>query len=194
MTTIRFLSAGLGLVLFGATVAAAQDWKPLPSDRRCPSKWGAADERGAANHMTPETVMKAVRLVKEGKIYELGRVLEPAMPLPFGRKFNMYTLRTGPPAGPNQLRGNEETVTTELGQVGTQFDGFAHQTHEDLVYNCFKVDDISSRGGFTKLGIEKVGMLMTRGVLIDVAGLKGVDMLPDTYEITAQDLEQALQR
>ena len=37
-------------------------------------------------------------------------------------------------------------------------------------------------------------MVMTRGVLIDVAGLKGVDMLPDTYEITAQDLQQALQR
>ena len=53
--------------------------EPLPSDRRCPSKWGAADERGAANHMTPETVMRAARLVKEGKIYELGRVLEPAM-------------------------------------------------------------------------------------------------------------------
>lgn len=66
--TIRFLSAGL--VLFGATAAAAQDWKPLPPNQRCPSKWGAADERGAANHMTPETVMKAIRLVKEGKVYE----------------------------------------------------------------------------------------------------------------------------
>jgi len=56
------------------------------------------------------------------------------------------------------------------------------------------MDDIATRTGFTKVGIEKVGTLITRGVLIDVAALKGVDMLPDTYEITVADLEQALQR
>jgi len=56
------------------------------------------------------------------------------------------------------------------------------------------VDDISSRGGFTKVGIEKVGPLITRGVMIDVAGLKGVDMLGDNYEITVEDLQQALQK
>ena len=55
-------------------------------------------------------------------------------------------------------------------------------------------DEISTRGGFTKLGIEKVGTLITRGVLIDIAALKGVETLPDTYEITPQDLQQALQR
>ena len=45
-----------------------------------------------------------------------------------------------------------------------------------------------------KLGMEKVGTLMTRGVLIDIAGLKGVDILPINYEITVADLEQALQK
>src|SRR5207237_6305583 len=62
---------------------------------------------------------------------------------------------------------NEELVVSEIGQVGTQFDGFAHQSIEYSHYNCFKTDDIQSRGGFTKLGIEKVGTLITRGVLID---------------------------
>jgi kynurenine formamidase len=95
----------------------------------------------------------------------------------------------------SNMRGsNEEIVVTELGQVGTQFDGFAHQTHLDSWYNCFKVSENATRSGFSKFGIEKVGMVMTRGVLIDVAGLKGVDMLPDTYEITPQDLQQALDR
>jgi kynurenine formamidase len=64
----------------------------------------------------------------------------------------------------------------------------------DSLYNCFKISDVATRTGFTKLGIEKVGTLMTRGVLIDVAGLKGVDTLPDAYEITAQDLQQALSK
>src|SRR5260370_21733722 len=94
----------------------------------------------------------------------------------------------------NRRGSNEELLTSEIGQVGTQFDGFAHQSIEYSHYNCFKTDEISSRTGFTKLGIEKVGTLMTRGVLIDVAALKGVDMLGDTYEITPADLQQALQR
>jgi kynurenine formamidase len=192
--TKTILSAGLGLVLFIGTSVSAQDWKPLPSDRRCPSKWGAADERGAANLMTPETILKAVRLVKEGKIYELGRVLEPAMPLFGARKFNMYTLRTGPTGGPNQLRGNEETVTTELGQVGTQFDALPHIGIADELYNCNQTDAIATRTGFTKLGVEKVGALFTRAVLLDVAAAKGSPMLDAGYEITVADLDAALKR
>jgi kynurenine formamidase len=55
------------------------------------------------------------------------------------------------------------------------------------------VDEAATRGG-SPLGIEHVGALMTRGVLIDVAALKGVPVLGDTYPITAEDLQQALQR
>jgi kynurenine formamidase len=89
-------------------------------------------------------------------------------------------------------RPTEELVVTELGQIGTQFDAFAHQMWGDSFYNCFKLGDIGTRSGFKKLGVENVGSLMTRGVLIDVAGLKGVDMLPTSYVITPDDLQQAL--
>src|SRR4029450_14140359 len=81
-----------------------------------------------------------------------------------------------------------------MGQVGTEFDGFAHQTIGGSLYNCFQVDELATRNGFSKLGVENIGALMTRGVLIDVAALKGVEMLPDTYEITVADLQQALKR
>ena len=77
---------------------------------------------------------------------------------------------------------------SEIGQVGTQFDGFAHQTHENSWYNCFKVAENATRSGFTKLGVHNVGALITRGVLIDVAAFKGVEMLGDSYEITVEDL------
>src|SRR5262249_43143545 len=49
-----------------------------------------------------------------------------------------------------------------------------------------------TRTGFTKLGVENVGALMTRAVMVDVAALKGLEMLAETYEITVQDLQQAL--
>ena len=184
--------AAMFLVL--SSHAFAQSWKPTPEGQRCPSKWGAGDERGSANHMKPESVLKAARLIRTGEVFEIGHVLAPTMPFFGTRRFDVHTKRTFMNQPSNRRGSNEEIVISEIGQVGTQFDGFAHQTHEDSMYNCFKVTETSARGGFTKLGVEKVGMLMTRGVLIDVAALKGVDMLPDTYEITIADLEQALER
>jgi kynurenine formamidase len=56
------------------------------------------------------------------------------------------------------------------------------------------VDENATRGGFTKLGVHNVGALFTRGVLIDVAGFKGVEMLGDNYEITVADIEGALKK
>jgi kynurenine formamidase len=159
---MRTLAMGIALAMALSLISAAahaQTWKPPADAQRCPSKWGAADERGSGNHMKPESVLKATRLIKTGEVIEIAHVLNDKMPF-----------------------------------AGTQLDGFAHQSIEYSHYNCFKTDEISSRTGFTKLGIEKVGTLMTRGVLIDVAALKGVDMLGDAYEITPQDLQQALQR
>ena len=185
------LAAVLVLV---STIAGAQTWKPPAESERCPSKWGAGDERGAANHMKPAAVLNAARLIRTGEVIEMGHVLRAGMPIQATRRFDLHTKRTFMNPQSNQRGSNEEIVTTELGQVGTQFDGFAHQSHGDSLYNCFKISEIATRTGFSKLGIEKVGTLMTRGVLIDVAGLKGVDMLSETYEITVQDLQQALQK
>ena len=184
------------LLTLGGTAAVAQtpSWSPTPEAQRCPSKWGPGDERGSANLMGPETVLNAARLIKTGEVIELGHVLNDKMPFFGTRRFDVHAKRTfmNPPS--NRRGSNEEIVISEIGQVGTQFDAFAHQTHENSWYNCFKVDENATRGGFSKLGVHNVGALMTRGVLIDVAGLKGVDMLPDTYEITVQDLEDALKK
>ena len=184
------------IVALGLSTAAAQSpsWRPPADTQRCPAKWGAADERGSGNHMKAESVLKAVRLVRTGEVVELGHVLNASMPISATRRFDVHTKRTFMNKPSNRRGSNEEVLLSEIGQVGTQLDGFAHQTIEDKVYNCFKMDDIATRTGFTKVGIEKVGTLITRGVLIDIAALKGVDMLPDTYEITVADLEQALQR
>src|SRR3954462_5201523 len=96
--------------------------------------------------------------------------------------------------GRNTRGSNEELDTSEIGQVGTQFDGFAHQSHGNSHYNCFKTSEIATRTGFSKLGVHNVGSLITRGVLIDVAGYKGVEMLGDNYEITQEDIEGAVKK
>jgi kynurenine formamidase len=187
----------VGMVLAAVTAltcapALAQSWSVPPESQRCPSKWGAGDERGSGNHMKPATVLRATQLIKTGEVIEIAHVLNDKMPFFGTRRFDVHVKRSFMNDFSNRRGSNEEIVISEIGQVGTQFDGFAHQTHEDSHYNCFKTGAISTRGSFTKLGIEKVGTLMTRGVLIDVAGLKGVDTLPDTYEITVKDLQDAL--
>ena len=60
------LAICMNLAMLGGSYAFAQGWTPLAPEKRCPSAWGASDERGAANHMGPEAVLKAVRLVKDG--------------------------------------------------------------------------------------------------------------------------------
>jgi kynurenine formamidase len=170
-----------------------QTFQMPPDSERCPSRWGPGDQRGSANWVKPETVLRASRLIKTGEIFELGAVLTSNPKESFineGRQYNLYTKPSI--ARPNTRTENEEIVTTELGQIGTQVDAFAHQMWNDSFYNCFKQADIATRTGFRKLGVENFGVLMSRGVLIDVAGAKGVDMLPPGYVITPEDLQQAL--
>jgi kynurenine formamidase len=192
---MRAISLAVATMAFALVhTAGAQPWRPPADSERCPSKWGADDQRGAGNHMGPQSVLKAARLIKTGEVFELGRVLSESMPLPAGRRFETFTKRTRYDAGRNRRSSNEELVVAEIGQVGTQFDTFSHQMIGDSLYNCVALADVVTRTGFRKLGVEQVGTLMTRGVLVDVAALKGVAVLPVSYEITPQDLQDALRR
>jgi len=164
----RYCTRVLFAALMIATAAAAPgalalSWMPPPPEQRCPSQWGANDELGAANLQTPQIVLRATRMIREGKVYELGKVLDRFVPKAGARSFSLNSARTSLHNGRNQQRSNEETVFTELGQIGTQFDGLAHQALGPHLYNCIENDKVATRSGFTKLGVEKVGALFTRG-------------------------------
>src|SRR5262245_37140118 len=200
-TASVYLAAALSLL--GAGTASAQapaqpaqppSWSVPPESARCPSKWGAGDERGSGNLMKPQAVVDAVKLIKSGEIIDLSYPLGAGMPFFGTRRFDVHLKRTFMNTGSNERGSNEEMVLSEIGQVGTQFDGFAHQTYRNQHYNCFKTEDITSRSGFTKLGVENAPAFITRGVLIDVAGFKGVEMLGDNYEVTAEDIQGALKK
>ena len=190
--SIRLL---LSLPLAVASFAAqAQTWTVPSAAQRCPSKWGANDERGSGNHMNAKSVLRAKELMRSGEVIEIAHPLNSQMAFFGTRRFDVHSKRTFMNDFSNRRGSNEEMVLSEIGQVGTQFDGFAHQSHEDSHYNCAKTEEITTRAGLTKFGMDKVGTLMTRGVLLDVAAMKGVDILPDTYEITVEDLEATLKR
>lgn len=186
---------------FGSAALHAQSWQ-MPTDaQRCPSKWGAKDELGSGNLMGPETVLRAAKLIHTGQVFRLGFDLSADLPLIGSRRFDLH-MKRGTSTAPGTRGENEEVVITELGQVGTQLDGFAHQMYSGEYYNCITDAEMNATGasdlsngarqGFPKLGVQNIPDMVTRGVLIDVAGLKNVDMLPDTYVITAEDLQEAL--
>ncbi len=183
-----------------ALIASAADDVSAADEERPASEWGPADERGAANRITPGKVLEATALITAGHIYELGRVYEAGMPLFPGRHYSLTIpgSPTGGPIGNNNILYHDEMISGQLGQVGTQFDGLGHigsrVEGEDVFYNGFRREDFGSAFGLTKLGVEKAGVFVTRGVLIDVAAYKGVERLPVGTVITAADLEGALER
>ena len=185
------LGAGIVPAQAQAPAAPGGGWLPPDSSQRCPSKWGPNDRRGSMNLMTPERAKRAASLIRTGEMVELGQVLSQQMPFFGTRRFDQHLKQMFMNPEANRRGSNEELVVAEIGQVGTQFDMFPHQTVGDESYNCVKVAGISSRGGFTEMGVDTVGTIFTRGVLIDVAGLKGVPILGDAYEITVDDIEQA---
>jgi kynurenine formamidase len=198
----RFAALLLALPLLTSQAAAAQTrdrgpWWPHPI-------WGKDDRAGGSNWITPEKVLAALQLAKTGRIVELGQVYEAEMPL-YGQRTYSLTIPapSGEAVGRNRLVGNDEMVTAEIGQVGTQFDGPGHigtrvrmadGTEKDVYYNGLTWDEIQGRYGLREVGIEQIKPIITRGILIDIAGFKGTAVLPPTYEVTLADVRGALAR
>jgi kynurenine formamidase len=165
--------------------------------------WGKDDQAGGSNWITPEKILEAMKLVKTGKVYEIGQVYSADMPL-FGQRTYSMIIPSSPtdgPMGENRLVYHDEFLVAEIGQVGTQFDGPGHvgarmemadSTEQDVFYNGFTIDEMKSPYGLLQLGIEHVKPIITRGILVDVAAYKGVNVLPSSYEVTVEDVQGAL--
>jgi kynurenine formamidase len=178
----------------GVAMALATSVVLGQSDRWYPSRWGADDQRGAANRLTPAKVLEAKDLIKQGTVYQLGHVYESGMPMFGTRHYSLRIPQAFAMPGRNQAVYHDELISGELGQIGTQFDGLGHLGIGDLFYNGNRRSEFAQAEGLMRLGIENVGPIVTRGVLIDVARFKGVQQLQGGYEITLADVQGALQR
>lgn len=189
----------LSAVIPNCTMAQTKEkgpWWPHPI-------WGAGDQAGGSNWITPEKIVKALSLVKTGKVFELGHIYERGMPQVGNRSYNIFipSFPTYGPSGKDQIVYNDEFVAAEIGQVGTQFDGPGHVGKQlkmadgvttEVFYNGYTTEDIRNPYGLQKLGVENIKPILTKGILIDIAGYKNVETLPEQYQITLDDVRKAL--
>ena len=151
--------------------------------------WGAGDEAGSTNwYKDPAVVMRALAVIKKGMTMELGHEYHSDMPLFGARKFSLRIpgTPTGGAFGPNAIMWNDEFLATEIGQVGTQFDGLGHigvqvgadgDKNEMRWYNGFTAAEMGNPYGLNHLGTEELHPIIGRGVLIDVSAIWGKDMV-----------------
>ena len=207
MTYRQRMSVAAVIAVVALAAAAAAGNNPV-DENWWPSEFGADDQAGATNTIDPAKRLAAVGLVKRGVVQTLGMPYSNAMPLVRGRTFALsipgYPTH-GPLAWPGQNFSQtfmDEMLTAEIGQAGTQLDGLAHVmiqitgvegwADDHYFYNGVRLSEVISPRGLKKMGTENVGSFFTRGILIDIAALKGVDRLDLAYPITMDDYRAAL--
>ena len=167
--------------------------------------WGAGDEIGSLNAMTPATMKAALALVKEAKVYDLGVPYDaesfkwpghsPATILTFRgpegvKRQGDFKVALDPALNPDKIAWHSCAIFIN-DNVGTQIDSLGHITTGDdnHWYNCFKESEWGGNFGIRKCDATTIPPIITRGVLLDVAGFRKVDALPSHYRITADDLQ-----
>ncbi|MFT3866710.1 MAG: cyclase family protein [Solirubrobacterales bacterium] len=161
-------------------------------------RWGPEDERGAANLVDAATTRAALGIPGTGRVYPLGQRVQAAG-VPRGKSapppLHMF-IRDGADfvAG----REYEEGKGSALDWIGlnvhgatTHVDALGHVFDEGKLYNGYEISG-SKSSGLERCGIENLGGLVTRGVLVDLPRRREVEALPAGHEITAADLEDAL--
>jgi kynurenine formamidase len=162
-------------------------------------RWGSDDEIGTLNLVTPEKRVQASRLVRTGKVFDLGMPFDKYGPWPPGgpRINPVHTMTFLPSDTPDAADGmisTDDMLITGL-QSATQWDSLAHVGYDGLFYNNVPASAVNNILGATRNSFAQAGQnLISRGVLLDIARLHGIDRLPDSYAISASDLAAAEQR
>jgi kynurenine formamidase len=161
-------------------------------------RWGAEDERGALNLVTPERVRAALRIPQTGRSYDLGaEISRSGVPMVTGRSLpsqpiHLFSVDGGDYAAGGRLSNGagsaEDYLFIGMHGSATHIDSLGHMWTGTELYNGYPSDTVRSQG-MRRLGIENVGHIVTRGVLLDLAAQRGSAYLPAGHEVGVQELE-----
>ena len=162
-------------------------------------RWGEADQRGALNHIGPETLKNAAAEVRDGKLFNLGLKFDRNGPQLGRGRFNPLVYPTDlftplNPAVPGVCY-SDDVIHMPL-QCATQWDALGHVHYDGQLYNGCNARECLTEKGALKMGINHLASpgIMSRGVLLDIARLKGVERLPLDYAISVDDLNAACEK
>ncbi len=162
-----------------------------------PSRFGVDDEIGALNFLQPDKILEATALVKRGETYSLAIPTGPETPAYPPRSFQMNIVSPGQYGGStwgkNKAGGIDEFFTVWPG-IGTHFDGLGHIAIDHYFYNGTPSEEVYDHIGVKKFGTETIPPIVTRGVLLDIAALRGVDVMAPGDVITPADIQAAMER
>lgn len=174
-----------------------------PGRRIGRSPWGARDEIGRLNLMTPESRRAALASADPTTVFDLGVELAHGMPIAGGTSdigFQIRLTRQGDdPPQRDPAIGDPSTlfyqdVVAFPTHCGTHLDCFCHVGADGAIWNGFRAADHLGGRTWHRCGADRIPPIIARGVLLDVPGALGVDALPDRYEITRADVQSALAR
>jgi kynurenine formamidase len=161
-------------------VKTEQSWWPSP--------FGEDDQLGMLNHIDEAKRLAALRLVREGRVYDLGRVLDENCPVFPGRYFRQTLVTTAHhanvsmPVGDNMVNWVTEIISGTM-QLGTHLDALSHLQIGDRGYNGWSVGELAGPAGMKRLGADTIPQIVTRAWLVDVSerglGVGGVVSVED---------------
>jgi kynurenine formamidase len=189
---LRWLVACLVAAALAAGIAQAEE-------RRCltASRFGPDDQIGNLNHVTPAKTLAASKLITRGKAYRLGIETNRDTPAYPPRTFGITVVQpdqvAGTTLGASKGTYNDDIIAGWVG-VGSQLDGFGHIGIDNLYFNCNQAADFVKTDGLRKLGIENVPAIATRGVLLDMAGYLGTDIVKEGTAFNRAEIEGAMKR
>jgi kynurenine formamidase len=169
------------------TSTAVDSWWPSP--------FGEDDQLGMLNHLTDAKRLAALASVREGRMYDLSHVLDEHVPVFPGRSFHQTLVTTAHHTNMGGVGDNRVNwiieVVSGTSQLGTHLDALSHLQIGGRGYNGHRVEDIAQPWGVTRLGIETVPQIATKGWLVDATAVRGVERLEPGDVITVDDVERA---
>lgn len=186
------LCAVCAVMIVLSVCASAQD-KPCATA----SKFGADDQIGNVNYITPAKTLAATKLVTKGKAYRLAIETNKDTPAYPPRTFAVTIVQptqvAGGTLGPTKTTYNDDIISGWAG-IGTQLDGLGHIGIDYLYYNCNKAADFAMTDGLKKLGVEHVPAVATRGVLLDMSGYFNQEIVKEGTAFNRAEIEGAMKR
>lgn len=171
------------------------------------SPYGEDDEIGRLNMMTAESRSRVLARADASSYYDLSVEYFMGMPTWVAAEdpsYQIWMSHTPPGTPVDNLTGQTREINERIGysgdvimmytHCGTHIDTLNHWGYGEEIWNGYRASDHLGSRHWTRCGAERMPPITARGVLLDVAATKGVAMLPDSYAITPDDLEETVQR